>query len=135
MEKLELELGVEEYTVPGGGVLRFHPADPGLYGRFVQAEEQLVQVEAELLEKGKEADPETLLALMLEADKKAKDLLNQVFGGDNDFHKALNGISLMAVCPSGKTVAQSLLGALADVLEKGAQRLVDSKLAEAKRAL
>lgn len=135
MENLGFDLGIQEYAVPGGGVLRFNPADPGLYGRFVQAEEQLVKVEEDLLEKGKEADPQTLLALMLEADKKTKDLLGQVFGGDNDFHKALGGISLMAVCPSGKTVAQSLLGALADVLEKGAQRLVDSKLAEAKCAL
>ena len=135
MEKLEFDLGVVEYAVPGGGVLRFNPADPGLYGRFAQAEGQLAAVEAELVEKGKNATPEVLLALMNEADAKAKTLLGSVFGEGNDFHKALGGISLLAVCGNGKTVAENLFAALGKVLEQGADRLVEKKLAAAKKAL
>ena len=135
MEKLEFDLGLQEYAVPGGGILRFNPADPSLYGRFAQAEEQLAAVEKELVEKGKGAAPEVLLALMNEADAKAKALLGQVFGSGNDFHKALNGISLLAVCGNGQTVAQSLFAALGKVLEQGAERLVEKKLAAAKKVL
>ena len=75
MEHLKIDLGIQEYVVPGGGVLRFNPADPGLYGRFAAAEEQLAAVEKELMEKSKDAAPEALLALMNEADAKAKALL------------------------------------------------------------
>lgn len=135
MEKLEFDLGLQEYAVPGGGVLRFNPADPGLYGRFAQAEEQLAAVEKELVEKGKSADPKGLLELMSQADTKAKTLLNQVFGEGNDFHKALNGVSLLAVCGNGSTVAENLFGALEKVLEQGADRLVEKKLSAAKKAL
>ena len=135
MEHLKIDLGIQEYVVPGGGVLRFNPADPGLYGRFATAEEQLAAVEKELMEKSKDAAPEALLALMNEADAKAKALLQTVFGAGNDFHKALCGISLLAMCGNGKTVAENLFAALGKVLEQGADRLVESKLSAAKKAL
>ena len=135
MEHLEFDLGLQEYAIPGGGVLRFNPADPSLYGRFAQAEEQLAKVENELIKKSKNAAPEVLLALMNEADAKAKALLQTVFGAGNDFHKALGGISLLAVCGNGKTVAENLFAALGKVLEQGADRLVESKLSAAKKAL
>lgn len=115
--------------------MRFNPADPGLYGRFVEAQAQMEKIEKALLERAKGAQPEVLLALMQEADTKAKALLGQVFGEGNDFHKALHGVSLLAVCPSGKTVAESLFAALGDVLEQGAERLVQKKLSAAKQAL
>lgn len=135
MENLQLDLGVVEYAIPGGGVLRFNPADPGLYGRFARATQQMEELEAELAEKGKAADPEKMLALMNEADAGVKALLNDVFGGDNDFHKAVNGISLLAVCGNGKTVAENLMEALSKVLEQGATRLVEQKIAAAKDQL
>lgn len=135
MEHLELDLGVVEYAIPGGGVLRFNPADPGLYGRFAQATQQLEELEAKLAEKGKTAGPQQLLTLMNEADAEVKALLNDVFGGGNDFHKAVNGISLLAVCGNGKTVAENLLEALSKVLEQGATRLVEQKIAAAKDSL
>lgn len=135
MENLKLELGLQEYAIPGGGVLRFNPADPGLYGRFARAETQMAEVEEQLIKKAKNASGEALLALMDEADSKAKSLLSDVFGRENDFHKALNGISLFAVCPGGKTLAENLFSALGQVLEQGADRLVQSKLEEAKKAL
>lgn len=135
MEHLKFDLGIQEYTVPGGGVLRFNPADPSLYGRFADAQEQLAAVEKELMERSKGAAPEALLALMNEADIRAKALLQKVFGEQNDFHKALNGISLLAMCANGKTVAENLFAALGKVLEEGADRLVESKLSAAKKAL
>lgn len=135
MEHLKLDLGVVEYAIAGGGVLRFNPADPGLYGRFAAAEEQLAKVEEELMKKSKNATPEVLLALMNEADRKAKALLQNVFGEENDFHKALGGISLLAACANGRTVAENLFDALGKVLEQGADRLVESKLSAAKKAL
>lgn len=135
MEHLELDLGVVEYTIPGGGALRFNPADPGLYGRFAEGARQLEKMEAELAEKGKAADPQQLLELMNEADAKVKSLLGDVFGGDNDFHKALGGISLLAVCGNGKTVSENLMEALGKVLEQGAAQLVEQKIAAAKDRL
>lgn len=135
MEHLEFDLGLQEYAIPGGGVLRFNPADPGLYGRFATAEQKLAAVEAELMEKSKTADPKALLALMNEADAKAKQLLGEVFGEANDFHKALGGVSLLAGCGNGKTVAENLFDALSRVLEQGADRLVAQKISAAKNPL
>ena len=105
-----LDIGVQEYRLVGGGVLRFHPGDPNLFARFVRAEEAL-----QALEKGfaKSAqDGAQMLALMEEADTKIKEILNGVFGADNDFHKALCGVSL----------ASRLFGALEKVLTEGANR-------------
>ena len=135
MEKLEFDVGLVEYAVPGGGALRFNPADPALYGRFARAAEQLAQMEQELTRKGQNAEPGQMLELLNEADSRAKALLNETFGAGNDFHKALNGISLLAVSSNGKTVAENLFTALEAVLERGAQRLVEEKLAAAKDAL
>ena len=135
MENLELDIGLREYVIPGGGVLRFNPADPGLYGRFSQAAGKLQQMETELSEKGKGAAGEELLALMQEADRRAKALLGETFGGGNDFDRALGGVSLLAVCGNGKTVAENLLCALGAQLEAGARQLVEQKLAAAKENL
>jgi len=130
MEKLELDVGLQEYQIAGGGVLRFNPADPALYGRFVQGQTELNKLEHSLLEQAKTATPQGLLELMEQADTQAKEILNRVFGSGNDFHKALGGVSLLAVCRNGKSVAENLFAALEKVLEKGTQRLVDKKLSE-----
>lgn len=130
MEKLELDVGLQEYVISGGGVLRFNPADPALYGRFAAGQAALAKLEQEMLEKAKDADPQTLLELMEQVDTRAKALLNDVFGSGNDFHKALGGVSLLAACRNGKTVAENLFEALGKVLEKGTQQLVDKKLAQ-----
>ena len=37
MKKLNIDTGVEEFSVNGQGVLRFNPADPNLYHRFFAA--------------------------------------------------------------------------------------------------
>ena len=123
MEKLSFDTGVKSFKLPGGGVLRFNPADPNVYSRFYQAEEKLAALEATM------SQGETGIQQLATADKELKTLFNWLLGGDNDVDKALGGISLLAVCADGKTVAANLLGALEQVLEQGAKQLVDSKAA------
>ena len=41
MKKLNIDTGVEEFSVNGQGVLRFNPADPNLYHRFFAAGQSL----------------------------------------------------------------------------------------------
>ena len=48
MKKLVLDTGIQEFKIQGGGVLRFHPGDPNLYARFLEAEEKLSAMEQEL---------------------------------------------------------------------------------------
>ena len=125
MKKLNFDSGVEEFRIPGGGVLRFNPGDPNLYSRFASAAQKLSDIEAALTER---AQREPVLALLAEADRQIKQLLNWVFGGDNDFHQALGGVSLLAPAANGRTVAANLFAALEKVLTRGAQALVDAKV-------
>lgn len=135
MELLHIDAGAVEYRISGGGALRFNPADPNLYSRFMTAGAQLEKIEKDLLRQAKDTSPEQMVALLKKADTKMKQLLDGVFGGDNDFDKALGGISLMARGGNGKTVAENLFSALETVLEKGAKALVDARVAEARGGL
>ena len=123
-----LDIGVEEFQIVGGGVLRFHPGDPNLFARFLRAEEEIQALEtnfSKIAQDGKE-----MLALMEEADTKIKDILNGVFGCGNDFHKALGGVNLLAVDGSGVSLASRLFGALEQVLTKGANRFAKQQAAQ-----
>ena len=131
MEKL-LDIGVEEFRIGGGGVLRFHPGDPNLYGRFLQAEEDFRALEKAFSQTA--ATGQEILSQMEAADKKMKQLLNDVFGGDNDFHKALGGVNLLAVGSDGKTVAARLLQALEKILTDGANRFAKAQAEKIKNA-
>lgn len=135
MEQLNLDTGVRTFAIAGGGALRFNPADPNLYGRFAQGAEQLKALEQALTEKGAGLAGEEMIGLLKEADTRIKSLLNEIFGGDNDFHKALGGVSLLAVGSNGKTVAQNLFGALEAILEEGAQKIVDARVQEIRQSL
>ena len=135
MENLNLDTGLRTFSIAGGGSLRFNPADPNLYGRFLEGSEKLKALEQELTRKGETAQPEEILALMQAADTGIKEILKEIFGGENDFHKALGGISLLAVGSNGKTVAQNLMEALSGVLEDGAKALVDQRLQQAREDL
>ena len=119
MENL-LDIGIEEYRIAGGGVLRFHPGDPNLFARFLRAEEEIQALEKSLSQEAQ--DGSQMLALMETADGKIKEILNGVFGGGNDFHKALNGVNLLAVDGNGVSLATRLFGALEKVLTEGANR-------------
>lgn len=118
MEKFLIDDGVQEFGL-AGGVLRFNPADPNVYGRFLEAVEQLQAVEAELTAQAGAGD---VLQLLQAADSKMKKILNHVFGEENDFHRLLRGVNLLAVAGNGQRVVTNLLEALEPVLVAGAKR-------------
>ena len=80
MEKITFDAGLKSYRINGGAVLKFNPADPNLYARFMEAVERVKQLENTLLQP--EADP---LEQMCRMDKQVKETLGWVFGGENDF--------------------------------------------------
>ena len=127
MNQIHVDLGVEEYAL-GSGVLRFNPADPNLYARFLELEPQLQRLQEELNRGSEKADnAAAVLKLLEETDRQFKGLLTQVFGGENDFSRLLQGINLLAVAANGSTVAENLLCALEPVLTQGAERFVTAQ--------
>ena len=129
MEKLQFDSGVKSYRINGGGVLRFHPGDPNLYNRFLEAVEKFKTLEQELVHKSTQEENlgAGILQVMEDADTKMKKLLNWIFGGDNDFHKLLEGVNLLAVADNGERVITNLLRALEPVLLEGAKRCADQQ--------
>ena len=131
MHQLHLDCGIQEYRITGGGTLRFNPGDPNLYARFLSAVETISKMEKELQEQAAAlpaGDPEAAIGLMTQADTRLKTLLTQVFGEGNDFHRALGGVSLLAVASNGQPVIANLLAALEPLLSEGAQKLVDARV-------
>lgn len=133
MKTITLDTGVEEFSFAGGGVLRFNPRDPNLYARFMEAEEELNALEADLSQQAKTCeDTAKAMQLLRQADGKVKELLNRVFGGGNDFHEALGGVSLLAVAGNGMMVVSNLMSALEEVLSAGAADFAREKAAQLK---
>ena len=132
MEKIQFDAGQRSYRINGGGILRFHPGDPNLYARFMEAVEKLKAVETELVQQAENIQGEEIVKLMRAADEKMKEILNWVFGGDNDFHKLLGGVNLLAVTDNGERVITNLFAALEPVLMDGAKRCA-ADLAKASR--
>lgn len=133
MQKIIFDSGIQEYEL-GSGVLRFNPADPNVYARFMDAADEILKIEQELVEKGKTMEPtgENAIRLLEEADKRAKELLNQVFGNGNDFHALLGGVNLLAVGENGERVITNLFHALTPIMVSGAQRCASGKVAQAR---
>ena len=75
---------------------------------------------------------EDIVKLMQHADEKMKEILNWVFGADNDFHKLLGGVNLLAVADNGERVVTNLFAALEPVLVEGARRCAGEQAAKAK---
>lgn len=136
MEKIVFDNGIKEYEINNNGVLRFNPSDPNVYARFFDAAEQIQQIEKELTEKGKtlandEENGEVAIRLMQEADRKVKELLEQVFGPGNDFDKLLGGVNLLAVAVNGERVVTNLMQALMPVIEQGAKKCAEQRVGDA----
>lgn len=129
MEKIQFDSGIRSYRINGSGVLRFHPGDPNLYARFLEAVEKFKALEqeltAEVVQEGQ------LLGCMQEADRKMKQLLGWVFGSGNDFDAILEGVNLLAVADNGERVITNLLQALEPVLLEGAKRCAAEKTRQA----
>ena len=126
MEKIQFDSGIRNYRINGGGILRFNPGDPNVYARFMEA------VEEDLTQTPESAQAEEILKRMSQADEKMKEILNWVFGADNDFKKLLNGVNLLAVADNGERVITNLFAALEPVLVEGAKRCAGELAAKAK---
>ena len=125
MEKIQFDSGIKAYRINETGILRFNPADPNIYVRFLEAVEKLRALERELAEQARaaegQADGVTAVKLMAEADRQMKAVLGWVFGSGNDFEELLNGVNLLAVAGNGQRVVTNLLEALQPVLAEGAE--------------
>jgi hypothetical protein len=132
MERIQFDSGVRSYRINGSGILRFNPGDPNLYARFLEATGKLQALESELIQQAEAAREGDILKLMACTDEKMKEILNWVFGADNDFHKILNGVNLLAVAENGERVVTNLFSALEPVLLEGAKRCAGQQAAQIK---
>ena len=128
MKKIHFDNGVQQFSI-NGGILKFNPSDPNVYARFLEMGEKMETLEAELAEKAaagtEDEGSRKVLELMAQADRQAKELLNWVFGGDNDFDKLLEGVNLMAVAENGRQVIENLLEVLEPILLDGAKKYTE----------
>ena len=134
MRKLTIDLGIEEFEVDNGKVLRFNPADVNLFNRFCAAQQDILQVEREMVEKakaiGNDATGETVISLLAEADGKMKQILNKIFGCGNDFNDIFEGVNVMAVGANGERVITNFLAVIAPILQQGAQKAARNMAAQ-----
>ena len=139
MEKLVFDTGVKEYEVNGGATLRFNPADPNVYARFMDVTEKINSVEKRMAERAKKAENKeggaqgaAILRIMRDADKEVKNLLADVFGETNDFHKIFEGVNLMAVASNGERVITNFFEAIEPILVNGVENCIADEVTEAK---
>lgn len=117
MEKITFDSGVKSYRINGGALLKFNPADPNLYARFLEAVDKIKELENQM----EQTDGQKALEAMCQADKQMKSLLGWVFGSGNDFDALLGGVNLLAVATNGERVITNLLQALLPVITDGAR--------------
>ena len=110
MEQIQFDTGLREYRV-GGGTLRFNPADPNLYARFLEAVEALSTLEV--------TDG---ISGLKDMDRQAKAILQTVFGPENDLDAVFGGMNLLAMGSNGHRVLENFLSALEPILTEGALR-------------
>lgn len=140
MEKLVFDTGIKEYEVNGGpdhggGLLRINPSDPNLYARFLQAQSAMAEIGRDVAAREKAAketqDGAAMLELLVDADRRMKALLQEVFGPENDFDAMLGHVNVMAVARNGERVITNMLTALEPILREGAEACAEAKAEEA----
>lgn len=144
MEIVNLGFGLKSYQlVEGGEPLTFAEGDPNLYARFINAVDEIKAVEAEQSKKAKaipeagESEESKLeygkqsLNLLMETDRKVKDILGRVFVG-NDFDKIMRGMNLMAANDDGDRAIELIIDFLLPKLEAGAKRFAGSEVKTAR---
>lgn len=141
MEKLTFDSGIKEYQINGSGVLRFNPCDPNVYARLLDSLDEIKAVENDLVANAREIPQEdgtAVLRLMKDADKRMKEILNGVFGAENDFDEIFGGVNFMAVGGNGERAITNLLNVLTPIIQEGAERCAkqqaDMAVAEANAA-
>ena len=134
MEKLIFDSGIKEYQLGDCGILRFNPADPNVYARFIDAVDNIQKIEDDLIKKGNELkeDGTSVLKLMEDVDNQIKEELNRVFGAGNDFNQIMCGVNLMAVATNGERVVTNLMNALTPIMKDGAEACAKDEVAKAK---
>ncbi len=139
MEKLNISVGIKRYElVEGGALLSFNPGDPNVYARYMEMIPQIQAVEREMAQKANSVDVnaedagEKTLSIMRETDRKMKDILNQIFGAENNFDEILMGVNLMAVTEGGNRVINNVLDALTPIMNAGAKSCVETEVKAAK---
>ena len=123
MQTLTIDTGMQEYLINNRAVLRFNPSDPNLYHRFFAAA---------LPAEPDDARAERGLAMLTDYDHRIKALLTEIFGGENDFDKVLEGVNLAGTGANGKRVVQNLLDALTPILQDGAAQHLQTTAANAR---
>ena len=98
MQELNIDTGVREYRINGGGVLRFNPCDPNVYSRFLQAADRIAAIEQKMAEEGRAAQA-----------------------------TVLGGVNLMAVAANGERVVTNLFAALQPQVQAGAEAFLSAK--------
>lgn len=131
MNQLTVDCGLEEYGLFEGAVLRFNPADPNLYARYLELGPRLEQLQKDLQREFKADEGMQMVQLLQQTDRELKEMLTYVFGPQNDFFRLMQGINLLATGRNGLTVAENLMMALEPVLQEGAERFVRERTREA----
>lgn len=137
MKQLSVDLGIEEYQLNDGGVLRFNPSDMNVYERFMQVIGEMEDMHVEMQQRAAVLDGADasggsgMISLLREYDKKIKEKLNFVFGAENDFDAILRGVNMMSVAGNGKSVITNFMEALEPVVAAGAKRYLDQRAADA----
>ena len=124
MNTIQFDSGIQEFSVNGNGVLRFHPGDPNLYARFFEAGDKIREISESL----SQLSGENPVELMEKTDRKLKHILNWVFGPPNDFETILGGVNLLAVAGNGQQVIANFLEALEPVLTEGARKCAEDQV-------
>ena len=131
MEQLNFDNGMRSFKLCGG-VLRFNPTDPNVYARFAEGVQKLQELEQALEAQASQGSNRTLEALR-STDRQMKQVLGDIFGGENDFEVLLEGVNLLAVAGNGERVVTNLFAALEPILAEGAKCCADGKIREAVR--
>lgn len=139
MEKLNISVGIKRYQlVEGGAALSFNPSDPNVYARFMELIPKIKLVQEEMSSKAKKVDVnstdagEKTLQIMRETDTRMKNILNEIFGKDNNFDDILASVNLMAVTEGGHRVIDNVLEALTPIMNDGAKSCVETEVNTAK---
>lgn len=139
MEILNIDVGMKSYQmVEGGAPLIFNPGDPNVYARYRDALDEIETLEKDMVAKAQTVDETEnsteALTLLRETDRKAKEILSGIFGGNNDFDAILCGVNLMAVTSSGTRVIENLMDALNPIMVEGAKACASDEVQKAKKA-
>ena len=139
MEKLNISVGIKRYElVEGGALLSFNPGDPNVYARYMEMLPKIRAVEQEMSGKAKtidvndEAAGEKTLQIMRETDRRVKNILNEIFGKENNFDEILLGVNLMAITENGGRVINNVLDALTPIMNSGAKSCAETEVKTAK---